>query len=132
MKLMQAETPEPPFLLDGARVLCHAILGEQAMRRGFSFVAGGVGIDAKSVSRLVVTQSLLDGAVFLLHCNERWETVAAAGAADVETAKAAAAAAYEGIDIPWTPFRELTAEERREMETTARFLRELAAGMLDE
>ena len=44
----------------------------------------------------------------------------------------AAAQAYEGIDIPWTSYRPLTDAERREMQTTTEFLRELAAGMLDE
>ena len=122
---------EPPFLLDGARVVWHAILGADAARRGYSFVAGGVTVDPHSVSRLVVTESLLDGAVSLLHCNERWETVAAAAAGDADAARAAASKAYD-IDIPWTPFRELTAAEREEMATTARFLRELASGMLDE
>jgi hypothetical protein len=123
---------EPPFLLDGARVVLHAILGDEAARRGYSFVAGGVTVDPHSVSRLVVTESLLDEAVFLLHCNDRWETVAAGAAPDAEGAKAAAAQAYEGIDIAWKPFRELTPAEREEMATTARFLRELASGMLDE
>ncbi len=123
---------EPPFLLDGARVACYAILGDAAMRRGFSFVAGGVSISPASVSRMVVTENLLDETRFLLHCNEHWETVAAAPVPDVEAAKAAAAQAYEGIDIPWTTYRPLTDAERREMQTTTEFLRELAAGMLDE
>ena len=123
---------EPPFLLDGARVVCHAILGAEAMQRGFSFVAGGVTVAPSSVSRVAVTQSLLDDAVFLLHCNEQWETVAAAPADGPDAAKAAAAGAYDGIAIAWTPYRELTDEERGEIETTKRFLRELAAGMLDE
>jgi hypothetical protein len=123
---------DPPFLLDGARVVLHAILGEEAVRHGYSVVVGGVTLDPRSVSRLVVTESLLDQAVFLQHCNEDWETVAAGAARDVEAAKAAAAQAYEGIDIAWTPFRELTPAEREEMATTARFLRELASGMLDE
>jgi len=129
---MRSMENEPPFILDGARVACHAVLGEPAFRRGFSFVAGGVTVSPKSVSRVVVTQNLLDDTVFLLHCNEHWETVAVAAADDVEEAKATAAACYEGIDIPWTPFRPLTDAERSEMETTREFLRELAAGMLDE
>jgi hypothetical protein len=125
-------TTEPPFLLDGARVVLHAILGEEAVRHGYSVVVGGVSVDPRSVSRLVVAESLLDQAVFLLHCNEHWETVAAGPARDADAARAAAAQAYQGIDIGWTPFRELTAAEREEMATTTRFLRELASGMLDE
>jgi len=127
-----SEQTEPPFLLDGARVACYALLGDAAKRHGFSFVAGGVSVSPASVSRIVVAQNLLDEAVFLLHCNEHWETVASTAAGGVEAAKAAAAGAYEGIDIPWTAFRPLTDEERREMATTTEFLRELAAGMLDE
>ena len=126
------DTDEPPFLLDGARVLHHAVLGDAARRHGYSFVAGGVTVDPHSVSRLVVTRTLVDDAVFLLHCNERWETVAAIPADDADGAKTVAAGAYDGIDIAWTPFRELTAAERDEVATTTRFLRELAAGMLDE
>ena len=129
---MVEERAEPPFLLDGARVVMHAILGAEAVRHGYSVVVGGVSLDPKSVSRLVVAESLLDNAVFLLHCNEHWETVAAGAARDAEAAKAAAAQAYEGIDIAWVPYRELTAAEREEMATTSRFLRELASGMLDE
>jgi hypothetical protein len=125
-------SPEPPFVLDGARVVLHAILGDEAARRGYSFVVGGVTVDPHSVTRLVVSESLLDQAIFLLHCNEHWETVAAGAAPDVEAAKATAAQAYEGLEIAWTPFRELTAAEREEMATTARFLRELTSGMLDE
>jgi hypothetical protein len=70
--------------------------------------------------------------MFLLHCNEDWETVAAGAVDDAEAAKAAAAQAYEGIEIAWTPFRELTPAERGEIATTTEFLRELASGMLDE
>jgi len=123
---------EPHFILDGARVVFHAVLGEAAARRGFSFAAGGVTVSPSSVSRVVVTQSLLDDSVFLLHCNDHWETVAGVPASDPDAAKAAAAEAYEGIDIAWTPYRDLTDDERREMETTRQFLRELASGMLDE
>src|SRR6188474_3356210 len=105
---------EPPFLLDGARVVLHAILGDEAARHGYSFVVGGVTVDPHSVTRLVVTESLLDESVSLLHCNDHWETVAAGAASDAQAAKAAAAQAYEGIDIAWTPFRELTPAEHAE------------------
>ena len=118
---------EPPFILDAANVVEFTVLDLSGPGARFSFVAGGVSIDARSVSRLAITRSLLDDAVFLLHCSDRWETVAAEPFADIEAAQRAAAAAYAGIALAWTRYRELTPAERDEMRTTRSFLRELAA-----
>jgi hypothetical protein len=58
--------------------------------------------------------------------------VAAGTYPDVESARAAAGSAYTGTPIRWTRFRELSTEERAEIETTQRFLRELVADYPDE
>jgi len=62
-----------------------------------------------------------------MHCNERWETIAAGQHADAKSAEGSAAAAYSGVAVPWVKFRELSAEEVREVATTSSFLRELAS-----
>lgn len=121
---------EPPFLLDAARVLEFAILDLAGNR--FGGVVEGVAVDQDSVSRLVIAESLVDGAVFLMHCTDRWETMAAGQYPDARAAESAAAAAYPEICMTWTKFRDLSAAEAREMETTRSFLRELAAENPDE
>jgi len=118
---------EPPFILDAASVVEFTVLDLSSHGARFSFVAGGVSIDAHSVSRLAITRSLLDDAVFLLHCSDRWETVAAEPFAGVEAAESAAEAAYAEIARPWTRYRDLTPAEQDEMRTTRSFLEELAA-----
>jgi hypothetical protein len=118
---------EPPFILDAASVVEFTVLDLSGPGARFSFVAGGVSIDARSVSRLVITRSLLDEAVFLLHCSDRWETVAAEPFAGIDAAERAAATAYAGIALAWTRYRELTPAEESEMRTTRSFLKELAA-----
>ena len=129
---MANNTGEPHFLLDGARVICYATLGGSAKPPAFSFVAGGVTVDPHSVSRVAISQNLVDDAVFLLHCNERWETVAAAPVRDAESGQRLAKQAYEGVELEWHSYRSLTPQEQAEIETTTRFLKDLAAGMLDE
>jgi|KBSSwiStaDraftv2_1062776.scaffolds.fasta_scaffold48096_5 hypothetical protein len=132
MSLMaEGQTTEPPFLLDAARVVAFAVL-PQGPGIHFSAVVEGVSLDPRSVSRLVVAANLVDDAIFLLHCNESWQTVAAAPQADAAAARAAAAEAYAGIPIDWIPYRSLTPAEEREIEATRAFLRELAAGGLDQ
>ena len=118
---------EPPFILDAASVVEFAILDLSGPAARFSFVAGGVSLDARSVSRLVITRGLLDEAVLLLHCSDRWETVAAEPYSGIEAAERAAAAAYAGIALRWKKYRDLTPAERDEMRTTRSFLRDLVA-----
>lgn len=113
---------EPPILLDGARVLEFAILGDSA--RGF---VDGVALGAEAVSRLVIAESLIEEGAFLLHCNAEWSTVIGESFADAQAARIAAAEAYRDNAIAWTALRALTAEEAREVETTRAFLRELTA-----
>ena len=118
---------EPPFLLDAALVLEYAAVDAGSLRHGFNIVVNGVPLDAANVSRVAIVRALLDDRHFILHCNEDWETVAAADAKDVAAAREEAQAGYGGSLGPWQPYRELSAEERREAATTRDFLRSLAA-----
>ena len=118
---------DPPFMLDGARVLEFARfdVGIRSSGRA-SAVVGGVALDFDSVSGLVMAEDLVKGGTFLLHCNDDWHTLAAGTYAGPGEARAAAEAAYPGVSKRWTRFRELTAGEAAEVESTRRFLREIA------
>ena len=121
------------MLLDSARVVEYATFDAdaRAASRG-SAVVGGVAVDFDSIAGVVIAEDLVQGATFLLHCNSEWSTVAAGTYADAEAARASAEAAYAGTPIKWTRFRELSDEERAEIESTRRFLRELIADYPDE
>ena len=126
---MSAEpVEEPPFLLDGALVLRYAMLDIAAHAgEGSGVVIDGIALDLNTVRRVVIAQNLVDDAVFVMHCNEEWQTVAAATYPDVATAEASAAAAYGALAPEWVRFRELSEEEASEVATTRAFLREIAA-----
>ncbi len=113
---------EPPILLDGARVLEFAILGDSA--RGF---VDGVALGSEAVSRLVIAENLVEAGAFLLHCDAEWGTVIGESFADPQSARVAALEAYRRSSIDWIAFRALTPEEAREVETTRAFLREITA-----
>jgi len=119
---------EPPVLIDGTRVLAYAILDERARKSGgFRALAAGMPLDGNAVARLVVAENLVEEGVFLIHCDAEWGTVVAETFADLEAAQAAARESCTGVAIDWIPFRTLTGEERREVEVTRDFLREIAA-----
>ena len=117
---------EPPFMLDGARVLEYAAVSPGGGKH-LSVIVGGVSLDNSNVSRVVIAEDLVEGGVFLMHCNEEWSTVAAGNYPDPGEARRSADKMYQG-ELAWRRFRELTGEERKEVETTRAFLRELAAG----
>ena len=123
---------EPPFMLDGARVLEYLSLEGVKGRKHESTVVSGVAIDLSNVAGMAMTQDLVKGHVFLIHCNDRWETLAADEHGDVESARAAAVATYGGMAKEWTVFRALTKDEEAEVESTGRFLRELATDFPDD
>lgn len=116
---------EPEFLLDAARVVQYAVL--EPGERGYSAIAGGVPVDPKNVVALAVVERLVDGKVFLLHCNGDWETVVATAHGDTADAARSARELYGDAQRRWTGFRELTAEEQRELRSTREFLKDLAA-----
>jgi|SRR5687768_10065116 len=119
---------EPPFLLDAARVLEYAPL-DDAVRSapGAHAVVGGVAVDTSTVAGMAITEGLAQGEIFLLHCNENWETLAAGPVADAASARASAELAFPGSARLWRAYRSLTAEELAEIDSTSAFLRELLA-----
>jgi len=86
-----------------------------------------VPMNGGNLAGVAVAEALLDGTIFLLHCNDRWETVSATVLPDVEGAEREAATTYGDALPAWTEYRPLTDEEQREIQTTRAFLRELAA-----
>ena len=115
-------------MLDGARVLQFAHVDTHSRPPGgFSLVVGGVPVDLAQAPHMVIAEDLVKGGAFLMHCNDNWETIAAAHYIDVASAREAADAAFAGVTVHWSDFRALTAAERHEVETTRAFLRELAS-----
>lgn len=124
---MTAPLEEPPFVLDAARVVRYAVLDLAAPGLPPSFVVNGVPLDRNNLGAVAVAEALLDGTVFLLHCNERWETLSACPYPDVASASEAAMATYGAALTAWKEYRALTEEEQREIQTTRSFLQDLAA-----
>jgi hypothetical protein len=123
---------EPPLLLDGARVLEFAIIDLKSVpAHRMSVMAEGLPMDLSTVSRLVIAEDLVQGGVFLLHCNDEWETLTAGHYPDAEAARQSVQGAYAQVTATWTPYRALTAAETAEVETTRAFLREIAAEFPD-
>ena len=91
---MRVALEEPPFVLDAARVLRYAALDPGPRGWRSSVVVNGVPMDGANLAGVAVAEALLDGTVFLLHCNERWETVSATVLPDVEAAEREAATTY--------------------------------------
>ena len=113
-----AAVDEPPFLIDGARVLAFAALDA----RDAHAVAGGIAVDG--ATRIAVTENLADGQTFLLYCNDAWETLGAESHGDVQGAQRAVRSQFPAIE--WRPYRPLTPAEAAEIETTRAFLLSLA------
>jgi hypothetical protein len=128
MSASNRRSVEPPLILDGARVLEYAPFDERILASGASAVVGGVAVGSQNAAGLAIVEDLAKGGLFLLTCNADWETVAAVGVADVAGAKAQAEKSFPGAGRVWREFRSLTDAERAELESTRRFLRELAAG----
>jgi hypothetical protein len=130
---MKATIAEPPFLLDGTRVLRYASIDTSTPPAQMAgVVAGGVPIDLSIVTRLAITEDLVNPGVFLLHCNDDWETVAAENYSDADAAQGTASEAYRAVPLTWCSYRPLTGSEQAEVETTRAFLREIATELPDE
>lgn len=108
---------EPPFLIDGARVLAYAEIGPGRD----AALAGGVALNASAAA---VAENLSDGAIFLLYCNDEWQTLAAEAHASKAAAQDAARSQFPAM--AWRDYRALTEAESAEIETTRAFLRDLA------
>ncbi len=125
--------PEPPFLLDGTHVVRYAVIDPNLPPPShFNVVAAGIPIDLAVVRRLIVAEDLVKGGAYLMHCDDEWMTVAAEVFRDADAAQRSADSRYAGVPLRWVHYRELTESERREVETTRNFLRELAGEYPDE
>jgi hypothetical protein len=122
---MSAALAEPPFVLDAARVLRYAVLRKEELRSGA--VVNGVPLDAANLAGVVMAEALLDGVLFVLHCNEHWETLTASQHGDEPSAEREVASTYGAAFPGWTAYRALSEEEQREIQTTRAFLQQLAA-----
>ena len=116
---------EPEFLLDAARVVRYAAL--EPREGGYSAIAAGVPVDQENVVALAVVERLVDGKVFLLHCNRDWDTVVATAHSDAAEAERSGRELYSAATQHWADFRALTDEEQRELRSTRDFLKDLAA-----
>lgn len=112
---------EPPFLIDGARVLAYAALPPPDASRSH-VVADGVPLG--SATAAAVTENLADAAVFLLYCNADWETLVAEQHDTRADAQQAALAQFPALE--WQDYRPLTESEAAQVETTREFLRDLS------
>ena len=124
---------EPPFLLDGHEVVRYAVIDTSVPPPPhFNLVAGGVPVGLDTVSRLIVDEDLVKGGAYLMHCNANWEMVAAEGFPDAESAQASAQSRYAAVNPSWHRYRPLSAGERKEVDITREFLREIAEEFGDE
>ena len=67
-------------------------------------------------SRLVVALNLYEDDFLLLRCTDNWEVLGVSGHASLAEARDSAERTYRGISAEWLAFRELTTEERVEVE----------------
>lgn len=126
--MTERRSPEPPFLLDGTHVVRYALIDtSKPPPPHFSVVANGVPVDLGVIRRLIIAEDLVKGGVYLMHCNEEWETVAAEGFTDADAAQSSAESRYAGVPVAWHRYRALSESERREVDVTREFLREIAA-----
>src|SRR5688500_18067620 len=113
---------EPPFLIDGARVIAYAALPAASSTRMHAVVAG---MPLEAATGVAVTENLADAATFVLYCDAQWRTLAVEEHGGAAAAQSAARAQYP--DLEWIAYRQLTEAEAAEIETTRRFLRGLAS-----
>jgi hypothetical protein len=75
---------EPPFLLDSARVVLYAETGGSASYTGRITVHAD-GRWLEPVPRLAICEDLVDGDIFIFHCDDSWNVFAAGGASPLRT-----------------------------------------------
>ena len=116
---------EPPFIVDGARVVAYAHLDPPSIGAHRSTVVAG-GVPLESAAGLMIAENLADGAVFLLFCDDDWQTLAVEQHADAEAAEGRAKALFPEVGETLKRYRPLSAGEQAEVESTRSFLRDLA------
>ena len=80
--------------------------------------------EAPKPAYILVTDSTLstslitpfEGDFLLCRCTEDWDVLGVSGHASLAEARESAERTYRGISARWLPFRELTSEERAEVE----------------
>src|SRR3954462_337137 len=108
---------DPPILLGGARVLEYAFLDRVVKPGGdTSFVVDGVPVELDSVRALVIAEDLVEGGVYLMHCGEDWDMLAAGHHENTAAARESALFDFSGVTPQWNSFRELTEKELAEVE----------------
>jgi hypothetical protein len=114
-------------MIDGARVLEFAILDGELDRSGpTSTVFGGMPVHLHDIGGVAIAEDLVEEGVFLVLCNDEWVSMTSARFGDARTARTSAEEGLPTTRGRWREYRELTPEERKELETTRAFLRELA------
>src|SRR5262245_803673 len=106
---------EPPAILDSCQVLLYAAPSD-AVRYSGSPVVFHDGRAVDPAKRLAVALNLYEEDFLLLRCTDDWEVLGVSGHASLADARESAERTYRGISAEWVPFRELTAEERAEVE----------------
>ena len=125
---MAPQISAPPAILDSAQVLFYADTGGEAAYTGRLIVLTGTARDLREVGpvpRLAICENLGAGELLILHCDSCWNVLAAESASTVQEARSRAERAYAGISSRWTPYRELTHEELREIEREREAIRKL-------
>lgn len=91
-----------PALLDNARVVCFASIGEDQRHTGLTrhFILGKLQSPAK---RLAICRydDDPDGGVYLFGCDAGWNVITDTWHESVDAAKRQAADEYEGIECAW-------------------------------
>jgi hypothetical protein len=101
---MPNDRPEPPPVVDSARLLHHLPLNDSdaLARRTLLFV------DGKEVGRvrgLAICKDARFEEVFLFHCDRDWDVLGCAGYPTVDDAKARAEHLYPGTSSRWIDSR---------------------------
>jgi hypothetical protein len=97
---MTEHSQEPPPVLAFTRVLEYAVLGASVRYSGHSslFVEGK---ELGPVPRLAICQPFDEAEFVLLHCDDEWEVLGAAGYASLAEAKGRAERIYPGVSACW-------------------------------
>ena len=106
---------EPPAVIDCCRVLFYAEVDETVTYTG----RGCVITDGKVVDpapRLAIAENLYEDDYLVCRCDNAWNVLGVAAYDSVEKAKVRTENSYAGITSKWLQFRELTQDERSEIE----------------
>jgi len=99
----------PPPVIDSARVLAYAFVGDLPYRKSGALFCGDALVEA--VPRLAICANLgKDIGPLLFHCNAEWAVLGTSGAASVAEVKSLAERNYPGVSARWVD-TSITVEE---------------------